>query len=38
MDFMLQTIAQPRDHVAEHAPKIFIMQVNPAKIKDVIGK
>lgn len=38
MDFMLTVIDKPRDHVATHAPKIFVMQVNPAKIKDVIGK
>jgi polyribonucleotide nucleotidyltransferase len=38
MDFMLKTIDKPRDHVGQYAPKIFVMQVNPAKIKDVIGK
>lgn len=38
MDFMLKTIEKPRDHVAKHAPKIFVMQVHPAKIKEVIGK
>ena len=38
MDFMLQTIPAPRASVATYAPKIHIMKINPAKIKEVIGK
>ena len=38
MDFMLKVIDKPRDHVAKYAPKIFVMKVDPSKIKDVIGK
>jgi len=38
MEFMLKTLPAPRDHVKEHAPKIFVMKVNPLKIKEVIGK
>jgi polyribonucleotide nucleotidyltransferase len=38
MDFMLETISTPRDHVAQYAPKIHVMKINPDKIKEVIGK
>lgn len=38
MDFMLETIPTPRDHVAQYAPKIHVMKINPDKIKEVIGK
>ncbi|MFZ2151427.1 MAG: polyribonucleotide nucleotidyltransferase [Candidatus Absconditicoccaceae bacterium] len=38
MDFMLQTIDKPRDHVATYAPKIFSIKVPMAKVKEVIGK
>jgi polyribonucleotide nucleotidyltransferase len=38
MDFMLQTIDKPRDHVATYAPKIFAFKVPMAKVKEVIGK
>jgi polyribonucleotide nucleotidyltransferase len=38
MDFMLETIPAPRDHVATYAPKVHIMHVSPDKIKEVIGK
>ncbi|MDO4714164.1 MAG: S1 RNA-binding domain-containing protein [bacterium] len=38
MDFMLETIAQPRAQVKEHAPKIHVFKINPDKIKEVIGK
>ena len=36
MDFMLETIGQPREAVKEYAPKIHVFKVNPEKIKDVI--
>jgi len=38
MDFMLKTIDKPRDHIGTYAPKIFVMKVDPGKIKEVIGK
>jgi len=38
MDFMLQTIAEPRKTVSTYAPKIFVMKVHPDKIKEVIGR
>ena len=38
MDFMLQTIAEPRAQVKEYAPKIHVFSIKPEKIKDVIGK
>ena len=38
MDVMLKVIDKPRDHVGTYAPKIFVMQVDPLKIKEVIGK
>lgn len=38
MDVMLETIPTSRDHVAQYAPKIHIMKINPDKIKEVIGK
>ena len=38
MDFMLQTIDKPRDHVATYAPKIFAFKVPMLKVKEVIWK
>ncbi len=38
LDFMLKTIDQPRGAVSEWAPKIEVMQINPDKIKEVIGR
>lgn len=38
MDFMLQTIEQPRAEVGEFAPKIKIIHVKPEKVREVIGK
>jgi polyribonucleotide nucleotidyltransferase len=38
LNFMLQTIDKPRDHVNEHAPKIHVMSVKPEQIRDIIGK
>lgn len=38
MEFMLQTLAKPRLELSEFAPKITVIQVDPSKIKIVIGK
>lgn len=37
MDKMMKTIAEPRKELSPYAPKIIIMQINPDKIRDVIG-
>ncbi len=37
LDNMLNTIPEPRPEVAEHAPKVKIMLIDPEKIRDVIG-
>lgn len=34
---MLEVIQQPRTSLSPYAPKILIMQINPDKIRDVIG-
>ncbi|KKO53304.1 polyribonucleotide nucleotidyltransferase [Paenibacillus sp. DMB20] len=34
---MLEVIQQPRESLSPHAPKIITMQINPDKIRDVIG-
>ncbi len=34
---MLQTIQEPRNQLSPYAPKIVTMQINPDKIRDVIG-
>ncbi len=36
-EIMLKQIAAPREEVSKYAPKILTMQINPEKIKDVIG-
>ena len=38
MDFMLETIAEPRKTVSQYAPKIYVFKVHPDKIKEVIGR
>lgn len=38
LEFMLQTISAPRDHLSQYAPKITVITVDPNKIKLVIGK
>jgi polyribonucleotide nucleotidyltransferase len=38
LDRMLQTIAEPRTALAEHAPRIQTIQINPEFIGMVIGK
>ena len=37
LDVIEATIAEPRDHVAESAPKFRVIYINPEKIRDVIG-
>lgn len=31
-------IDKPRDHVSEYAPQLYTMQINPDKVREVIGK
>lgn len=38
LGFMLQTIPEPRKEMSPNAPKITVIQVDPDKIKVVIGK
>ena len=37
-EVLTPAIAAPRDHVGEFAPKIIQMQIDPAKIGDVVGQ
>ncbi|MDY7033918.1 MAG: polyribonucleotide nucleotidyltransferase [Thermodesulfobacteriota bacterium] len=37
LDKMEATIAEPRKSLSEYAPKIITMEINPEKIRDVIG-
>jgi polyribonucleotide nucleotidyltransferase len=34
---MNELISEPRDHISVYAPRILTFQINPEKIKDVIG-
>jgi len=34
---MLETIKEPREKLSQHAPRIIQMQIDPEKIRDVIG-
>ncbi|MCD7033734.1 polyribonucleotide nucleotidyltransferase [Metabacillus sp. GX 13764] len=34
---MLETLSEPRTELSQYAPKILIMNINPDKIRDVIG-
>jgi polyribonucleotide nucleotidyltransferase len=34
---MKEILASPRENLATHAPRIFTMQINPEKIREVIG-
>ncbi|MFP4973864.1 polyribonucleotide nucleotidyltransferase [Paenibacillus sp. CN-4] len=34
---MMEVISEPRKNLSQYAPKIIIMQINPDKIRDVIG-
>ena len=38
LDSMEKTIAEPRKEVSPYAPKTITFEINPEKIKDVIGK
>lgn len=38
LEVITNTIAAPREELSPYAPKIEMIQINPAKIKDVIGK
>ena len=38
LDVITATIAEPRAELSKYAPKIEMIQIAPAKIKDVIGK
>jgi polyribonucleotide nucleotidyltransferase len=37
LDKMLQALAAPRDHLSKYAPKITSFNINPEKIREVIG-
>ncbi len=37
MDKMLKVISKPRNQLSKYAPKIITFNINPEKIKDVIG-
>ena len=38
LEELTSTIAAPREELSPYAPKIEMIQIDPAKIKDVIGK
>ena len=38
LDIMAEAIAEPREDISPYAPRIITMQINPEKIRDVIGK
>ena len=38
LEELTSTIAAPREELSQYAPKIDMIQIEPAKIKDVIGK
>ena len=37
LDFMGQTIAEPRDDMSEYAPRVHVVKINPEKIGALIG-
>lgn len=37
LDVMAKTIKEPRKELSPYAPRIIIIQINPAKIREVIG-
>ena len=37
IDKLAETIAQPREQLSQFAPRMIIVKIDPAKIKDVIG-
>src|SRR5665213_1485948 len=38
LDHMLKTIAEPHKEISEYAPQVQSIQINPEKIREVIGK
>ena len=38
LDTMLQAIEKPRENTSEYAPRLFIINIKPDKIREVIGK
>ena len=38
LGIMEQAIAEPREDISKHAPRIITLKINPEKIRDVIGK
>ncbi len=38
LDHMLKTISQPKDELSPYAPRVESIQINPDKIREVIGK
>ncbi len=38
LEHMLKTIATPRKEISEYAPQVLSIQINPEKIREVIGK
>ncbi len=37
IDKLVETIAEPREQLSQYAPRMIIVKIDPAKIKDVIG-
>ncbi|MBV9055606.1 MAG: polyribonucleotide nucleotidyltransferase [Candidatus Eremiobacteraeota bacterium] len=37
IDKLAETIARPREQLSEFAPRMIVLKIDPAKIKDVIG-
>ena len=37
LDNMSEVIAEPREELSQYAPRIYYLQISPAKIKDLIG-
>jgi len=37
LDVMAQTLPEPRPELAPHAPRMFVLEIHPDKIGDVIG-
>src|SRR5262249_23367542 len=37
LDKMLEAIAEPRENLSPYAPRIFVIEINPEKIGEVIG-
>lgn len=37
LDTIEKTISKPREHLSPYAPRIFTLQINPDKIREVVG-